>query len=55
MDKKKSSLRSDKLNANRASETEEQRKEKPTIRREQEEQEGEPKNYKREIIGRQKW
>ena len=44
---KKCSLRNEKLKANKASETEEQRKERQTIRHEKIEQDGEPKNYKR--------
>ena len=42
------------LKANRASETEEQRKERLRTRREKIEQEGEPKNYKRKRKGHQK-
>ena len=45
--KRKRSPRNVKLKANRASETEEQRKERLRIRREKIEQEGEPINYKR--------
>ena len=48
---KKCSLRNEKLKANKASETKEQRKERLRIRREKE---GEQKNYKRERKGRQK-
>ena len=44
MDEKAHSLRNEKLKANRASETEEQKKERPRIRREKY-REGEPKNY----------
>ena len=44
----------EKVAENNASETEEQRKERLNIRREKIEQEGEPKNYKRERKGRQK-
>ena len=55
MDKKKQrSLRNEKFKANRASETEEQRKERLRIRHKKIEQEGEPKIYKRKIIDRQK-
>ena len=56
MDEKenKRSLRNEKLKANRASETEEQSKERLRIGREKDKQEGEPKNYKRERKGRQK-
>ena len=52
MDKKEAEnnvhLEKRKLRANRASETEEQRKERLRIRLERIEKEGEPKNYKRE-------
>ena len=48
------SLRNEKLKANRASETDEQRKERLRIRREKVEQEGEPNNYKKKIKGHQK-
>ena len=47
--KKTLSLRNEKLKANRASETEEQSKVRLTIRCENIEQEGEPKNYNRKI------
>ena len=43
----KRSLRNEKLKANGASETEEQRKDRLRIRREKDREEGEPKNYKR--------
>ena len=50
----KSSLSDEKLKANRASETEEQRKERLRIRREKDRAKGEPKKQKRERKGRQK-
>ena len=49
MDEKKRSLRNEKLKANRASETEEHRKDAKKI-----EQEGEQKKHKTERKGRQK-
>ena len=51
---KKRSLRNEKLKANRASETEEQRKERLRIRHEKIEHEREQKNYKRKRKGHQK-
>ena len=48
---KKLSLRNEKLKANRASETEEQRKERLRIDAKKIEQEGEPKNYTRKRKG----
>ena len=54
MDRKKCSLRNEKLKANRASEIEEWRKERVRIRCEKIEQEGEQQNYKRRRKGRQK-
>ena len=56
MDEKtnKPSLRNEKLKENRTSDTEEQRKERLRIRHEKIVQEGDPRNYKKKMKGRQK-